>query len=579
MEPIQKSILAQLQSRNESFFDNYSTLLRSYNDLYLKFLQANSNSVTEQSSRNSFSASFHGDRLNQETIHLKMRLNEALIENSDKTKLVDSLQREVAKMKKEEEQLADACSHLCAERNSLKLVNKELNTLLCKNEDKVLELLEDKKKMETLVVNLTTEKDRYFSEVLKMKEELAVKMNQLNNLEQALDSEKKQFEGEIVFLRKENENFRKSRNSSSKESPTNNPSPLSIKRSQTQVIQEPHIEENKGGSFSMFKIFTRNTGGSTSSIGIGGTSSMFLNELYDVRSLYQHEKSVNFLKVSPKGDLLASGGDEGVIKVFNILGESEKSSLMNTRYDQIFTCADMSMVDPDSMVTGDTSRKITYWSIVQGRAKQTMNIHSDKVNCVIFKGNERNKIASGANDMSMKLSDVSKGTVLKTFAPGSSTLALATDYALIYSVHSDGSLKFWSETKGFPIHNEADYHHGKITCLQQSNDSNYLATSDKNGVIQVYDLRMQKKLHHISNNGYYNSFDKSQVVFSPDDSKLVAGGGDGTIFVWDISSRPVLVAKHQTRISSSMHSICLSSISNSLFGSTSAGHVIAMDFR
>jgi WD40 repeat protein len=285
------------------------------------------------------------------------------------------------------------------------------------------------------------------------------------------------------------------------------------------------------------------------------------------------------MRVSYKGDLIATVGDEGVVKVFNIFSEYEKSKLMNVSYDQIFTCVDMSSMDPDAIVTGDTTKKIISWSLSQGRVKQTLNFHKDRVNAVRFMSSDRNKVVSGANDMSMKLSDLAKGNVIKTYAPGSSPLAIANDYALIYSVHSDGSLKIWSENKGFPIHNEADYHYGRITCLQQSNDSNYLATSDMEGVIQVFDLRMQKRLHRIPSGGYHNSFDRNQVTFSTDDSKIIAGSSEGNIFVWDITAKPVLIGKHETKIGCAIHSVGLSPITNSLFATTQEGHVICIDLN
>lgn len=580
MNSIENSIWEELQGRNEDSFNSFSNLIKCYNELYGRFLLANSAAKPVSVS---LPANEQVERLTNESNHLKGKLNEVLLENSDKTKLIESLQKEVVSLKKQLEVALENSSNFENEKKTLVLVNKELNDSLKEMESRAKELAESKSQMETAMVRLNTEKDRFFVEILKMKEDEAVKMNDFSQMEEELISRRKQFEGEMVFLRKENEELKKTLSSMKDMSPQRG----AENKFRSATVLSPPSDKKEGGLFSHFKIFTGASGGSTSSlrpdgsrmsIGKGSDGSFVLN-LSDIRTLYQHEKSVSFMKISFKGDLLASGGDEGVIKVYNIFADREKNKLMNTSYDQIFTCADLSSQDPDVIVTGDTTKKVVLWSLSQGRAKQTLNYHTDRINTVGFMTSDSHKVVSGANDMTMKLSDLVKGNIIKTFAPGSSPLAVSNDYALIYSVHSDGSLKLWSENKAFPVHNEPDYHLGKITCLQQSNDSNYLATSDKDGIIQIFDLRMHKRLHRISSTSYFNSFERNHVSFSPDDSKLIAGNSDGSILVWNLTGKPTLNGRHETKIGAAIHSVNISMVSNSLFASTSKGDVIAIDFK
>ncbi len=77
-------------------------------------------------------------------------------------------------------------------------------------------------------------------------------------------------------------------------------------------------------------------------------------------------------------------------------------------------------------------------------------------------------------------------------------------------------------------HPKGDFATGAV-----SNDGRWLATSGWDGVLRLWDVDREQQVETIAGQlkGYYD------LVFSPDDSRLVGGGYDGTITMWDMATR------------------------------------------
>jgi len=91
------------------------------------------------------------------------------------------------------------------ERESMVDTNRLLNNQLVAWEAKDREQREMKDKMEAELLKLTNERDRYCAEILKVQESYHEKMNEICQLEEDAVLRRRQNEGELQFLRKEND--------------------------------------------------------------------------------------------------------------------------------------------------------------------------------------------------------------------------------------------------------------------------------------------------------------------------------------------------------------------------------------
>jgi WD40 repeat protein len=118
-------------------------------------------------------------------------------------------------------------------------------------------------------------------------------------------------------------------------------------------------------------------------------------------------------------------------------------------------------------------------------------------------------------------------------------------------VHGGPNCEFWAQDRVLAVNVGQGIHlwflpegrrrvfpHPKVQASQVwfpavSNDGRWLATSSWDGRLRLWEVEREQQVEIITGQRiiYYS------LVFSPDDSRLVGGGYDGTITIWDMATR------------------------------------------
>ncbi|MGJ5074782.1 caspase family protein [Bradyrhizobium oligotrophicum] len=138
---------------------------------------------------------------------------------------------------------------------------------------------------------------------------------------------------------------------------------------------------------------------------------------------------------------------------------------------------------------------------------------------------------------SLKLLDVGKGRVLKTFARQADefhsvslspdgTLALSDSMALA----SDKTLRVWDVATGHEAKSFSG--HGFTSALAFSSDGHLALSGNSDGMLQLWDLSLGRELRSLA--GYSDQV--HSVAFSPDRKLALSGSNGNTLKLWDVVS-------------------------------------------
>lgn len=149
------------------------------------------------------------------------------------------------------------------------------------------------------------------------------------------------------------------------------------------------------------------------------------------------------------------------------------------------------------------------------------------------------RIATAENDGRVRLWDATSGKHLRTIEAeqctfsGAQAVAFSPDSKLLATAGMrDGAIRLWNTETGEEVGKLGGEKPEMIRSVDFSADGKYLAAADSEG-IRLYDRQAGKLVRLLQADLY----PRCPAVFSPDGKLLAAGGHDGTVHLWNLERR------------------------------------------
>ncbi|XP_034024894.1 autophagy-related protein 16-1 isoform X2 [Thalassophryne amazonica] len=262
-----------------------------------------------------------------------------------------------------------------------------------------------------------------------------------------------------------------------------------------------------------------------------------------------HDGEVNAVKFSPSSRLLATGGMDRRVKLWEVLsGHCEsKGALTGSN-------AGITSIEFDSAgsyllaASNDFASRI--WTVDDFRLRHTLTGHSGKVLSARFLLDNA-RIVSGSYDRTLKLWDLRSKVCMKTVFAGSSCNDIVCTEQCVMSGHFDKKVRFW-DIRAESIVRELELL-GRVTSLDLNHDRTELLTCSRDDTVKIIDLRTNAIRHNFSAQGFKCGADWTRVTFSPDGRYVAGGSADGILYIWNVLTGKVentLDKNHNSAINS-----------------------------
>ncbi|XP_039711934.1 autophagy-related protein 16-1 isoform X1 [Pteropus medius] len=276
-----------------------------------------------------------------------------------------------------------------------------------------------------------------------------------------------------------------------------------------------------------------------------------------------HDGEVNAVQFSPGSRLLATGGMDRRVKLWEVFGDKceFKGSLSGSN-------AGITSIEFDSAgsyllaASNDFASRI--WTVDDYRLRHTLTGHSGKVLSAKFLLDNA-RIVSGSHDRTLKLWDLRSKVCIKTVFAGSSCNDIVCTEQCVMSGHFDKKIRFW-DIRSETIVREMELL-GKITALDLNPERTELLSCSRDDLLKIIDLRVNAVRQTFSASGFKCGSDWTRVVFSPDGSYVAAGSAEGSLYVWSVLSGKV------EKVLSKQHG----SPVNAVAWAPSGSHVVSVD--
>lgn len=256
-----------------------------------------------------------------------------------------------------------------------------------------------------------------------------------------------------------------------------------------------------------------------------------------LRELIGHTASINSIRYTTDGNYCMTCSDDRSLKLWNPHKDDPNkvgNALSIKTYSGVhgYSIQDVVISSDNNKFASAGGDRVTFlWDVGTGRVIRRIQGHSQRINCLEM--NEDSTILlTGSYDKTVKVWDLRSNMrdpmqSLDDFKD-SVTSIKKTNHQIISSC-VDGKLRIYDLRFGSL---QTDSYSDPITSLAVTNDKNCTLSSCLGSTIMLTEMATGRLLQFYR--GHVNEAFKVETCITNDDSRVMAGSEDGSIYMWDL---------------------------------------------
>jgi WD40 repeat protein/transcriptional regulator with XRE-family HTH domain len=273
--------------------------------------------------------------------------------------------------------------------------------------------------------------------------------------------------------------------------------------------------------------------------------------------LNSHEDTVRALAFSPGGRILATGGADGTVRLWNMGDSAHLTSLGAPLTGHTNTVMAVAFSpDGHTLATGSNDRTVRLWNVTDPAHPASLGApltgHTNTVMAVAFSP-DGHTLATGSIDRTVRLWNVtdpahptSLGAPLTGHTNAVTVAAFSPDGHVLASGGRDRTVRLWNVADpahptavGPPLTGHTLDIHAVVFCR----DGHTLATGSADQTVRLWDVADLAHPRPVGTPLIGHTNIVVAVAFSPDERTLATGSVDQTVRLWDVAdlahARPV----------------------------------------
>ncbi|MCE7985040.1 MAG: NACHT domain-containing protein [Caldilinea sp. CFX5] len=257
----------------------------------------------------------------------------------------------------------------------------------------------------------------------------------------------------------------------------------------------------------------------------------------EYRTLLSHAGGVKAVVFSATGRYLASAGDDGVLRVWDLLLAGAVTTLPcdGTLLECVAFAPNEQMV-----ATGGNNRQLYLWDrqpLPHGRLVQARQTHDSTIRSVVF-SHQGDWLISSSRDgaicrwsLPALLANEEPRPIVKQTGVEIWSVSLSPDSAVLAAACRDGAIRLWpvQAAATTPPVTVLSGHQTLVRAVAFSPDQRTIASGSEDHTVRLWDIPSGQQRSLLQKHQQA----VTAVAFRPDGKILASGGADGAVNLWD----------------------------------------------
>jgi WD40 repeat protein len=248
-----------------------------------------------------------------------------------------------------------------------------------------------------------------------------------------------------------------------------------------------------------------------------------------IRTLTGHSGSIWSVAVTPDGEQVISGSQDGTLKIWNL-----NTGILEHTIPAHNDSVNAVCTDGLHIISGSRDKTIKVWNLKTRKLVHTLTEHSKLVNATVLTP-DGSKIISGSSDCSLKVWDLKTRQELdKLVGHRASITSVTTVFTKnkqwVVSGSDNDTLRVWNLETGkeeFPL-GECDW----IWSLAATLDGERVISGSQDGTLTIWKVETWEK--ECTFKGHSKPI--RTVAVTPDGKHMISGSSDGIIKIWKVGT-------------------------------------------
>lgn len=248
---------------------------------------------------------------------------------------------------------------------------------------------------------------------------------------------------------------------------------------------------------------------------------------------FEHGEPIRAIAVSRDGSLVASGGEDGKVRIWRIEGSSDKPIMTLAAHDDAVQSVSFGAVADGVLATGGRDGTVRLWDRSGSPLGAPLHGHEGSVNAVAF-GPDAQWLASAGDDGMVRLWD-RDGAQLPALPDGAKapirSIAISPDGRRIAAAGDDRLVRIWNMNGKWGRAVVAKGHEGRVNSVAFLPDGSRIVSGGEDRTVRIWNLDGAQ--HGRAMTGHDSEV--NAVAIDSTGGGLVTGDQDGTVrrFDWE----------------------------------------------